>query len=800
MIQTQADPEQTTTAFQKDISEKSLSFENIFQASPTAMAVLETRPGKKNCLAGLCITRVNNAFEQISRLSGSVVKGMTLHDIFPELKEQVPPLSKQCRDEHKHWAKFLCSFSDILVRDKSRDQWLSVKFGHMGEKAVIVSFEQRHFKNSRTDQNPHQSLNKYQAKTQGVQLNPEKKTDAELQRIEETLRGIFNAIESAVIMVNRYGHITLANQCTSIMFGYEMNEILGRKYSTLVHPLERDEAKEKTDRLISGKRLIASEDRLFLKADGSTFLGHISGQRLYFPDGTLWSLLGVITDITKQKTTYEALLRSESRHRTLINAIPDLVLLKDENGAILSCNKSFEQIVGKSESEMIGKSVSEMLNPYPAELIRKNDFDAITSGKKIVFEENVVFPDTGIQRTFEIIKTAVYDQSESLIGILGVARDITEKKRIEEKMMVQNEILGSVINSFGDSLLIINQNHIIEFQNDSAKARLGCVTGQPCHQMIFKKKSPCRHCQILDVLKNNTQKQVEVDLPNQKRYEITFSPFPGRQIREKTVVLLRDVTEKKNLQEEAIRASHLASIGELAAGVAHEINNPVSGIMGLAEILADQLEQMGQSRSIPERIINESERISKIVRNLLSFSRNNPDERRIIAAADILEKTLTLIETQLFKDGITLEISSQPDLPPIKSNWQEIQQVFLNIISNARYALNQRSNADNIEKKIRINLHSIRKNQCDYIEISFTDNGTGISQTIINSIADPFFSTKPQGEGTGLGLSISHGIINRHDGYLFFESDGNSHTTVRIILPAETDPVETEQTAIRQKS
>ncbi len=274
---------------------------------------------------------------------------------------------------------------------------------------------------------------------------------------------------------------------------------------------------------------------------------------------------------------------------------------------------------------------------------------------------------------------------------------------------------------------------------------------------------------------------------NQKHYDIIFSPFQESDKEIKSVVVMRDITEKKHLQAEAIRVGHLASLGELAAGVAHEINNPITGIISIAEILTDKFHKLGGDKTIPERIITEGERIGNIVKNLLSFARDKKEGSSPANVKDILNLALELVEKQITKDGIDLSVNIPSDIPQINARSQEIQQVFLNIISNAHYALQKKYPKLHENKILEINGEKVKIGKKNYVRLTFYDKGLGISKDFIDRVANPFFSTKPQGEGTGLGLSISHGIIKNHGGNLWFESQKGDYTKAIVDLPINND-------------
>ena len=246
------------------------------------------------------------------------------------------------------------------------------------------------------------------------------------------------------------------------------------------------------------------------------------------------------------------------------------------------------------------------------------------------------------------------------------------------------------------------------------------------------------------------------------------------------VCVAQDIT----MQTETLRAGHLASIGELAAGVAHEINNPINSIINFAQIMIDEV-QRGEipAEEIPELIIKEGDRVASIVSSLLSFARENEKEKKLIDARDVLDEVLALTETQIIKDGINLTIDFPRGLSKVLADFQQVEQVFLNIINNARYALNQKYPKANPKKNFVI--HGVEETVDDknYLEVTFLDYGTGIPSSIIDKIYNPFFSTKPSGIGTGLGLAISHGIITDHGGKLMFQSSYGEYTKVTVLLP-----------------
>jgi len=251
--------------------------------------------------------------------------------------------------------------------------------------------------------------------------------------------------------------------------------------------------------------------------------------------------------------------------------------------------------------------------------------------------------------------------------------------------------------------------------------------------------------------------------------------------------LEKEVADRKLAEAEVMRASQLAALGELAAGVAHEINNPVNGIINYAQILANKSIPGSKEQDIAIRIRKESYRIANIVMSLLSFACDNKEKKRPVHIHEIMSDTLDLSRPQLKKDGIRLNIKIPQNLPQIIAQPQHIEQVFLNIISNARYALNSKYPAAHENKIIEIRAEEKIIAGRPYIRIIIYDRGIGIPSGALDNIMDPFFTTKPAGEGTGLGLSISLGIIHDHGGRMKIDSVEGADTEVVIELPVKTE-------------
>ena len=270
----------------------------------------------------------------------------------------------------------------------------------------------------------------------------------------------------------------------------------------------------------------------------------------------------------------------------------------------------------------------------------------------------------------------------------------------------------------------------------------------------------------------------------------TFTPIPEDDYSQDEISSLikafnKMVKEIDSKQEQLLQARKLAAIGTFSSGIAHEINNPLNNILLTADTLEEEFDVLSEeeAREMVHDIIYQTERASKIVRNLLDFSRETEPEQRELNIRDVIEKTRSLVQNQLTVHGIRLEDLVPEDLPPILGDPHQLQQVFLNLFVNAVHAMKGQEGG-----KITI---SGRKAARGFIRIDFSDTGCGIAEKDLKRIFDPFFTTKEVGEGTGLGLSIVYGIIKKHKGYIEVHSTVGKGTTFSIYLPT-LKPVESK--------
>lgn len=362
-----------------------------------------------------------------------------------------------------------------------------------------------------------------------------------------------------------------------------------------------------------------------------------------------------------------------------------------------------------------------------------------------------------------------------------------------------HERLEIVLDSFDSVVYVANvENHEVLFINKAGRDLFGDVVGKKCWKTLQKNQSgQCEFCTndfLVDEKGNPTGVHVfeHKNLVNNEWYEcrdraLIWDDGTLAKLEIATNITKRKLAEQEKMKLEAQfkQSQKMESIGMLAGGVAHEINNPIGIIMNLAELILQEAGEDVQVKMDAEEIIGECKRIANIVKNLLAFSRQEEDERTFTDIHEVIDSTLVLTNKILSKDEIKYSTDIAEDLPMIKCSGQQIKQVIMNLITNARDALNDRYPGYHENKRLKIYAGYLEGSNKEWVRLTIEDYGTGVQGNIQECVFDPFFTSKTRDKGTGLGLSVSYGIINEHKGNLSLESVENEFTRFHIDLPVD---------------
>jgi len=394
------------------------------------------------------------------------------------------------------------------------------------------------------------------------------------------------------------------------------------------------------------------------------------------------------------------------------------------------------------------------------------------------------------QRLGMAIRSAVEKSLANKKSIL-VQKELKESEEKYRKLF-SNMFLGIAIHE-----IILDENsEAIDYRymdvNDEASIILGYeineIVGKLASEIFVKEEIP-----YLELYKNVALKGKTYSFEAySKTLEKYFYVRAFSSEYKKFVTLFEDITERKIIeerrrQEEATVRNHqkLESIGILASGMAHEINNPINGIMNYGQLILEIENQHDDTYEYANEIIIESKRIASIVRNLLQFSRYESEQMKETHPKEIIEGIISLARMITKENNIELNTIFEENIPYVKCKTQQIQQVIMNLISNSASALKEKDTNPGQEKKILVVCGKRKEKGITYATITVEDNGTGIPEEIVEKIFDPFFTTKGRTEGTGLGLSISYGIMKEHGGKIYCETKEGEYAKFHIELPVE---------------
>jgi nitrogen-specific signal transduction histidine kinase len=390
--------------------------------------------------------------------------------------------------------------------------------------------------------------------------------------------------------------------------------------------------------------------------------------------------------------------------------------------------------------------------------------------------------------TAHIIETIrmIFSTFIGFFGIWLISLLKTREKNLlesEEKLKNRNRLLQSTFEAIPYPFYVIDANDYTVKMANAAAAFGDLTRGKPCYNLTHGKDKPCDSktdpCPLVQM--KQTKKPVTVEhihydeSGKAKTYDIFAYPvFNSRGDIVQMIEFCQDNTERKRLQEQLIAQDRLVTIGQLVSGVAHELNNPLTSVIGFSDILLHK--QLPDHIRADVEIVNaEAKRTALIVKNLLTFARQQPQQKAPVDINKPLQTVLQLRDHTQRAINIETETHLAKGLPPIMANSSQLQQVFLNIIVNAEQAM--------LEAHNKGTLHITSERRGDLVRVTIADDGPGISHENMSRLFTPFFTTKEIGNGTGLGLSISQGIILEHGGRIWAESEMGNGATFFIELP-----------------
>ncbi len=503
----------------------------------------------------------------------------------------------------------------------------------------------------------------------------------------------------------------------------------------------------------------------------------------------------VVHDITDRKLAEDKLRASETRYRNLFhNNAAVQIIIDSDTGEVFDANDAACAYYGLTLNEIQQKKLWD-LNPSGEEFIRSNMDSALDTGTlHIVTNHRRADGET---RDVEVYSGRVDLDGRKLLH--AIIHDITERKQAEKALAESEQRFRLFVESAPDGVFV-EVNGRFAYVNTKTVKMFGASEKDLVGSDVLSVFAEEYRKSIRGRMRDLSVRKVPVPLRDEaiirrdgSRLDVEVSAVPFHyQEHDGALVFMRDISERKQMEREKEtmeaqlqQKQKLEAIGTLAGGVAHEINNPVTGIINYAQLISESATADDEVRNFSAEIIYEGRRIAEIVSSLLKFSRQEKKTHSPAQISDIVMGTLSLTRTILRHDQIALEVNIPDGLPSVKCRSQQIQQVLMNLITNARDALNAKYKGFDEKKKITISSGMFEREGRRWLRVTVEDSGAGITPDVMEKIFNPFFTTKPRDEGTGLGLSISHGIVREHHGELYFETSVGEFTRAILELPID---------------
>ena len=571
---------------------------------------------------------------------------------------------------------------------------------------------------------------------------------------------------------------------------------LAETFQKLIHPDDRDLVRSEINRMIEAGRVWNMEFRI-RRSDGVERFMRFSGEFTLDKNGKPLKCIGVHQDITDQKRSESALKESEFRFRSFVENANDIVYALSPDGLFTYVSPNWLEFMGEPADDAIGNSFIPYVHSDDVHLCQQILYKVLKSGQKqSSVEYRIKHPD-GSLRWHVSNGSPMKDKEGNITGYVGIARDVTEKKQSEKAILESEERYRKLVNTAPYGIQLTDRNGKIIFSNPAHHKIQGYENGQLIGKYIWELMAD-------DQYRLKAKSFYQKLIKEQPRPEVYFNrdfTRDGREIDvqinwdyirnpegevEGIISIISDITKQKALESSLRQAQRMESIGNLAGGIAHDFNNILFPIIGLSEILLEDLPHGSQERENAEEIYKAGKRGSDLVKQILAFSRQSEHKMMPTRIQNIL-KEVSKLSRSTIPSFIEIKQDIQEHCGIVLADPSQIHRIVMNIITNAYHAVESTGGQISIALKqttledpelIEINLAPGA-----YAVLSVSDTGHGMSEEIIGKIFDPYFTTKAQGKGTGLGLAVVYGIVKEHGGAINVYSEIGKGSTFDIYLP-----------------
>ena len=609
-----------------------------------------------------------------------------------------------------------------------------------------------------------------------------------LKQSEEKFKTVFRTTPNAITITSvEDGVYTDINNGFTKMLGYSQEDVIGK--SALALNIWNDPEQRKC--LLSGLKKHGSVESMeadFIGKKGQIRTGLMSARLLSIDNNKI--ILAVTQDITEKKQAQEALKKNEKELRSIFRAAPTGIgVVRDR--FIHQVNDRFCEITGYSKNELIGQSsriVYQTDEEY--EYVGKEKYRQISARGTGTVETKFKCKDGEIIDV--LLSSTPIDLNDLSKGVTFTALDITYLKTKESELLESEEKYRTMMEAMEEPVTICTGDYKINYMNPAMIRRTGRdATGENCFKALHDLEEKCPWC-MADQTQQGLSFKTDIISPKDNRsYHISHAPIVHKNGTILKMTIFRDVTDFKELESRLRQAQKMESIGTLAGGIAHDFNNILFPILGHTEMLLEDIAKDSPFSISPNEIYKGALRAKDLVRQILTFSRQDDNELTLMKIQPVIKEALKLIRSSI-PATIDIKQNIQPECGVIKADPTQIHQIIMNLTTNAYHAMEDTGGA------LEVSLKEVELGALDliwpdmapglYACLSIADTGVGMDRILTDKIFDPFFTTKAKGKGTGMGLSVVHGIVISMNGAIQVFSEPGKGTKFHVYFPVEKSP------------
>jgi two-component system, cell cycle sensor histidine kinase and response regulator CckA len=648
-------------------------------------------------------------------------------------------------------------------------------------------------------------------------ISRQKQAEEALKASEIRYRELIDLAVDGILIGSPNGIIIGINQSMVQLFGLEKEHILGKHISELPFKPESLEQKPFRFDLVNDGHTISNE-RTIIRKDGEEIIVEMRSKRM--PNGEYQS---IFRDVTQRKQLEESLIEREEKFRMIAENVSDVITINDLEMNITYISPSIEKLRGYTPEEAMSQRLDEIVAPKSLERLNKLYAEQLAmeargegDPQRVLTIELEEYTKSGSVIWVELTAKIMRNEAGQAVGIISVARDISAHKKLEAELKASEEQFRALAENNLDIILRFDRNYRHLYANPAVEK----LTGIPAENFIGKTHEelgfPPELCQlwekgIQEVFDSGKAKKIEFTLGDDTWIDwiIISERNPAGEINA-IMTTARDISQIKKdeialrqkqkelegamqalqeAQERIVQSERLAAVGQLSAGLAHELNSHLSAILGFAELIQLKPGLTEAMRADLAHIQNAGKKAARLIKQLIDFSKKSPHKSENVDLRDscshFLEKLADLLPQSI---ALESQIAKEPLI--YKTDPQQIQQLLENLSRNAIEAMPEGGRLslslemENMEKALDCVICQ-QPFRGKFIKLSVRDTGKGIPADASSRIFEPFYTSKPIGQGSGLGLSQVYGIVSHHNGHITLESKINKGTTITIWLPTE---------------